>query len=231
MMQNTSISNKDLSRILEEQREKKFREECKKEVEEIQNNFSFAEHIYIAFVPLIFTHLAFFYGQRCRRYAADKRISILKKLGRTFDMVQTEYQNELSKDLDYKHRDNIKSETTRFMAEYQRDFQILWLSVNQEFKKVMPDYPYSDMRSEAICGMLMIDLYNEHNKSVDALISSRLGGCRNSVSNPKIEALYSILDAYAGEVGKFDFKERNVQLAKTVILRRVQQIDFQITKN
>ena len=77
----------------------------------------------------------------------------------------------------------------------------------------------------------MIDLYNEHNKSVDALIASRLGGCKNSVKNPKIEALYSILDAYAGEVGKFDFQEKNVQLAKAVIRNRVQQINFQITKD
>ena len=155
----------------------------------------------------------------------------MKNLGRAFDALEREYDTEIGKDLDYKHRQNIKDESMRFIEEYQKDFQILWFSVNQEFKKKMPEWPYSDMRSEAICGMIMIDLYNEHNKSVDALIASRLGGCKNSVKNPKIEALYSILDAYAGEVGKFDFQEMNVQLAKAVIRNRVQQINFQISKD
>lgn len=212
-------------------KERAFIEECKRDTQEIQDKFSFDEHIFIAFVPLIFAHLAFYYAGKCRRYAADKRISILKKLGRAYDALEREYDREIGKDLDYKHRQNIKDEAMRFIEEYQKDFQILWFSVNQEFKKKMPEWPYSDMRSEAICGMIMIDLYNEHNKSVDALIASRLGGCKNSIKNPKIEALYSILDAYAGEVGKFDFQEKNVQLAKAVICNRVQQINFQITKD
>lgn len=209
--------------------ERAFKEKIRKTTLDIQDKFSQAEHLYMVLVPQVYAQLAFRYARRCRKYAAANRIAMLTKLGKAYDTLERDYEEDVGKDLDYNHRQNVRRETVRFFETYQRDFMILYLSVNQEFKKKMPDWPYSDMRSEAICGMLMIDLYREHNKTVDSLIASRLGRGMNSVANPKIEALYSILDAYAGEVGRYDFNERNVQTAKAVIRNRVKQIDFDIT--
>ena len=61
-------------------RERTFIAECKRNTQEMQEKFSFNEHVFIAFVPLIFAHIAFYYAGKCRRYAADKRISILKNV-------------------------------------------------------------------------------------------------------------------------------------------------------
>lgn len=219
----------DVTYNSENMRERLFREQCKRDTEALRQKLTFEEHKFIAFVPLVFAYLTFHYGERCRRYAADHRISILKSLGRAFDSLEKEYDNELSKDLDYTHRKNIKDESMRFVEMFEKDFQILWLSVNQEFKRKMPDWPYDDMRSDAICGMIMRSLYNEHAKYVAELIEKRLGKSQGDITNPKIESLGLILEAYAGEVGKFNFKDKNVQLAKKIIRNRVREIKFNIT--
>lgn len=197
----------------------------------MMNSFSQREHIQMAFIPLIFADLAFDYADKCRRYAADQRIEILKKLGRAYDEVKRNYFDSVSKDLDRTHQRNVEQEMARFKEEYRKDFTILWFSVNAEFKKKMPDYPYSDMRTDAICGMLMVDLLYQNNTHMDEVIAERLGDKRQSIHDPKIDALRSILDAYAGEVGQFDFKNENVELAKNIILRRVNEIEFNITND
>ena len=154
-----------------------------------------------------------------------------QKLGRAYDEVKRNYFDSVSKDLDRTHQRNVEQEMARFKEEYRKDFTILWFSVNSEFKKKMPDYPYSDMRTDAICGMLMVDLLYQNNTHMDEVIAERLGEKRQSIHDPKIDALRSILDAYAGEVGQFDYKNENVELAKNIILRRVNEIEFNITND
>lgn len=85
--------------------------------------------------------------------------------------------------------------------------------------------------TDAICGMLMVDLLYQNNTHMDEVIAERLGEKRQSIHDPKIDALRSILDAYAGEVGQFDYKNENVELAKNIILRRVNEIEFNITND
>lgn len=211
--------------------EREFREGVRKDTEKMMNSFTQREHIQMAFIPLIFADLAFNYADKCRRYAADQRIEILKKLGRAYDEVKRNYFDSVSKDLDRTHQRNVEQEMARFKEEYRKDFTILWFSVNSEFKKKMPDYPYSDMRTDAICGMLMVDLLYQNNTHMDEVIAERLGEKRQSIHEPKIDALRSILDAYAGEVGQFDYKNENVELAKNIILRRVNEIEFNITND
>lgn len=211
--------------------EREFRESVKKDTERMMKSFTQREHIQMAFIPLIFADIAFHYADKCRRYAADHRIEILKKLGRAYDEVKHNYFEQVNKDLDMKHQKQVESEMGRFMEEYQKDFTILWFSVNAEFKRKMPDYPYSDMRTDAICGMLMIDLLYQNNSHMDEVIAQRLGEKRQSIHDPKLDALRSILDAYAGEVGQFDYKDKNVELAKNIILRRVNEIEFNITND
>lgn len=211
--------------------ERAFKEGVKQDTERMMKAFTQREHIQMAFIPLIFANLAFYYAERCRRYAADNRIEILKKLGRAYDDLKRSYQDQVNKDLDIKHQHQVSHEMKRFMSEYSNDFTIMWYSINSEFKREMPDYPYSDMRTDAICGIQMIDLLYENNKNMDKLIAERLKEKRQSIHDPKIDALRSILDAYAGEVGKFNYQNQDVELSKKIILRRVNEIEFEITND
>lgn len=211
--------------------ERAFKDGVKQDTERMMKAFTQREHIQMAFIPLIFADLAFHYADRCRRYAADNRIEILKKLGRAYDDLKRSYQDQVNKDLDIKHQRQVSHEMKRFMSEYSNDFTIMWYSINSEFKREMPDYPYSDMRTDAICGIQMIDLLYENNKNMDKLIAERLKEKRQSIHDPKIDALRSILDAYAGEVGKFNYQNQDVELSKKIILRRVNEIEFEITND
>lgn len=211
--------------------ERAFKDGVKKDTERMMKAFTQREQIQMAFIPLIFADLAFHYADRCRRYAADNRIEILKKLGRAYDELKRSYQDQVNKDLDIKHQNQVSKEMKRFMSEYSKDFTIMWFSINNEFKRKMPDYPYSDMRTDAICGIQMIDLLYENNKNMDKLIAERLKEKRQSIHDPKIDALRSILDAYAGEIGKFNYQNQDVELSKKIILRRVNEIEFEITND
>lgn len=211
--------------------ERAFKDGVKQDTERMMKAFTQREHIQMAFIPLIFADLAFHYADRCRRYAADNRIEILKKLGRAYDELKRSYQDQVNKDLDIKHQRQVSHEMKRFMSEYSNDFTIMWYSINSEFKREMPDYPYSDMRTDAICGIQMIDLLYENNKNMDKLIAERLKEKRQSIHDPKIDALRSILDAYAGDVGKFNYQNQDVELSKKIILRRVNEIEFEITND
>lgn len=208
--------------------EKRFKEDCRETSEQLRNNFTVQEHIQIAIVPCILANIAFRYGDKVRKAAAEQRISILKHLSRAYDTLKQSYLRELSLDLDTSHISNIDNQTAVFMKTYSNDFQILWYSVHAEFKKKMNDFPYSEMRTDAICGMLVIDMARQMIDQFDEMIRERIANAKNTIFNPKIAALRDILDAYAGEVGKFDFNEYNCQLSLKVIKNRLLQIEFDV---
>lgn len=220
------FSWKDVS--LEERVEQKFKDDCRKTTEQLHNNFTLQEHVRIAIIPCILSNIAFRYGDMVRKTSAERKISILKKLSRAYDTLKEAYMKELALDLDRAHIKNIDDQASIFMKTYANDFQILWFSVHSEFIKKMPDYPHSDMRSDAICGMMIIDLLKEMIKDFDKLIQERIKGASKTIFNPKMEALRSILDAYAGEVGKFDFYDYNCQLSLKVIKNKILQIEFNV---
>lgn len=214
---------------LEELQEAAFRSNVKKSVERIKNSFTFEEHVQIAFVPLIFCYLALYYGDRCRKYAAQHKISILTKLGRAYDEVKTAWINEIGKDLDLHHRRKVQEQAMRFMQEYALNFQIMWFSANSEIKKHKPGMLYEDMRTDAVCGMLMIDMLLEMNRKIDEIIKGRLGPGQKTVCDPKMESLRMILDAYAGELGGFEIKTKDIALSKRVIMNKVKEIEFEVS--
>lgn len=210
--------------------ERKFKEECQKNTKELVEKFTFAEHIYIAFTPLIFASLAFHYGMECRKYAANNRLSEYRKLSRAFDDVKDRYRNDLLKDIDDKHIKNIESDAQKVMQAYASDFIILRECVKRELFKKYPAEPHWNLRADAYCGMLMISVYKEHNKKVDALIASRLEGHKGTANNPLIEALYVILDAYSGDYAEFDINQYDIQTAKNIVHRKVQESEYSITE-
>lgn len=213
---------------LEECVEKKFKDDCRRKTEQLHNNLTDQEHVRIAIIPCVLSNIAFRYGDMVRKTSAERKISILKKLSRAYDTLKGAYMKELTLDLDRAHINNIDDQASIFMNTYANDFQILWFSVHNEFVKKMPDSPHSDMRSYAICGMMIIDLLKEIIKDFDKLIQERIKGASKTVFNPMMEALRSILDAYAGEVGKFDFNDYNCQLSLKVIKNKILQIEFNV---
>lgn len=208
--------------------EEKFREDCKKTSEQLRNNFTMQEHIRIAIVPCILANIAFRYGDKARKGGADNRISILRPLSKAYDKLKEAYLKELSLDLDSAHIKSIDDQTAAFMKVRAYDFQILWYSVHNELNRKIEDCPYIDMRVDAICGMLLIDMAKQMVADIDKLIRERIPGTENTIFNPKLSALRDILDAYAGEIDGFDFNENNCQMSIRIIRNRIMQIEFNV---
>lgn len=209
-------------------RERMFRRQCERDTLLMQKRLTVREQESVAVVPLIFACLAFHYGGRCRRTAADRRIPLLSKASRAFDELERGYRDDLAKDLDRRHVEKIGSETMRLMGELEKDFLILWFSVNGEFKKKMPSYPDDDLRTDALCGMMMVDLWREQSRYAERLIASRLGRKPCDTDNPRMGVLRTILGAYARADGKFDFMEKNVRMAREIVRRKVSRTEFHL---
>lgn len=205
-----------------------FKKEVAEETSKLLTDFSKEEQLNIAFVPLIFNHIAWFYAMKAVQISVDNRISILKKVTRGIRKLRKDYEEEISKDLDRRHIKHIEDETERFIASFQNDFTILYFTVNREFLKRMPDYPYIEMRCFAIMAMLFIRHVDEHNKRMDALIASRLGESKASVRMPIMDALYSCMDAYAGEIGSFDWNNLDIKRCMQIFRNNVGKIEFEI---
>lgn len=218
------MQNKSFAEIREEQ----FKKDVAESTSKLISEFTVNEQINIAFVTLIFNHIAWIYAMKAVQKSVDYRIELLKKITRKVRALRVDYEHEVSKDLDYRHQRHIEEETERFVEEFQKDFTILYFSVNQEFKRKMPDWPYDDLRTYAIMSMLMIRFVDEHNKRMDKLISSRLGKSNPSIRMPIMDALHSCMDAFAGEVGKFDYSNSDVVMSMRVIENDIKKIEFNI---
>lgn len=92
----------------------------------------------------------------------------------------------------------------------------------------MPDWPYDDMRTLAIISKLMILHGDNHNRRMADMVSRRLGKPNPPVHSPIMDRLQVCMEAFAGELGRFDYGERNVMLAMSVILNDMKEIKFDI---
>ena len=209
-------------------REDRFKKQIAETTAHMSTAFSIDELGCIAFVPLILNRVAWNYAMRAIELCAAYRVELLKKIVRQVRALAAEYDREIAKDLDYRHRQEIAKEADRFVAETQKDFTILYFTVNQEFKRKMPTYPYDDLRTLAIISLLMIRLVDTHNRHSDALIASRFGPSAPTRRMPAMDVLYTCMDAIAGEIGKFDYANKDVVMAVKVIENNIRKIQFKV---
>lgn len=216
---------------IDELKEEYFKQEMADDTQKLINKFSFEEHMQMSFVPMIITHIVWHYADMVLAQAAANRIIMFKKAGREVKYVKQRYEEECRKDLDYNHLKSIGEETNRFLQECSYHFEILWFSVNKAFKKSMPEYPYSEMRTNAIIAILLIRFLYEHNKAMDKLIAQKLGGAKNSIRNQWTDKLYTLMEAYAGELGKFDYQDKDINLCMSVFQNNINKIQFNIVND
>lgn len=212
----------------EELQEAEFRKNVKYGTDKMLQEFSFKEQMSVSFLPLIIENLAWFYADKVLEQAARDRIELLKKLGRAVKHVKQVYYEELKKDLNYRHLKTIESISRQFREKFDYHFTIFWFTCNREFKRTMPNYPYIDMRTDAIVALLMIRFLREHNRKMDGLIAQKLGHCEHSVMKPAIDKLENCMDAYAGEMGKYDFQNKDITLCINILRNNLEKIEFQL---
>jgi hypothetical protein len=70
--------------------------------------------------------------------------------------------------------------------------------------------------------------YIVHNRKMDGLIAQKLGHCEHSVMKPAMDKLETCMDAYAGEMGKYDFQNKDIILCINILRKNLEKIEFQL---
>ena len=211
-------------------KEELLRNDVKESTKLMMERLTLDEQMRVSFVPLIITQLAWTYADKAMKCAARDKVALLKKLCRSLKDVKQAYDNELKRELDYDHFKNIERQSDMCIAEMDKDLTILYFCVNQEFKRCAPEYPYEELRTYAIMSILFINFLRLYNLEIDKMLAVKLND-RNlipSIVPPLIKDLRTIMYAFAGVDGKFNFKDKNVKLAISAIWNRINSIKFSI---
>ena len=187
------------------------------------------EQLRVSFVPLVINNLAWMYADKAKQCAARDKISLLKKQSRELKEIADEYDRDQREVLDSKHVHKAIEQTRMCADEMQMDLTLLYYSVNSEFKKIAPDYPYDEMRSYAIISVLFIRFLDEWNKEMDKFLNNKFKGesFRESAMPPSTMKLRNTMKAFAG-VENFDYNELNISTGMKVIKNRIRNIEFSI---
>lgn len=209
-------------------REMEFKQQVKDETRQMLETFTWEENMMIAFVPLVISKIAWWYAEKAMKFCADNRIQEVKKLARAIKEIRQRYINDLRKDLDLAHINNVETQAMQFIEEYKRDFQIMQIQVNQAIKREYPDIEYIEMRTDAVCGITMIQFLKKHNRDMDKVIAQKMGASK-SITNPCMVSLETLLDAYLPTGFKIQ-DTRQIDLCVRVLANRVREIDFEVVE-
>ena len=206
-----------------------FRQRIKDDTRKMLDTFTWDENMMIAFVPLIISKIAWVYAEQVAKYCADKRIQAVKKLTRTLKDVRQRYIDDLRQDLDAEHINSVETQALQFYDECAYDFKVLWLQVNQAIKREYPEIDHEEMRTDAVCGLTMVDFLVRHNRDMDKIIAKKMGAS-NSIIHPKMKALRSLLDAFLPTGFKLQ-DTRQIDLCVRILAKRIREIKFQVVDN
>lgn len=200
-----------------------FRRQVRQSVEQRLKVFTKQENFFMALGPLVIADIAWQYAVRTTELAAKYRIEVLKKLSRTVGVLHKRYDELLRKDLDDKGIKRISILSQKFLKVAANDFTVLWCSMNNDIRRLLPDAPYQDMRTEALCGYVMLELLKEHNRKMDELIMERCGH-HDCAPNPTLDSLRDALDAYISP-DKLVLSD-NARLSVKILYNKLSQMDF-----
>lgn len=212
-------------------REQAFRRSVSEGARLMTERLTLDEQMRVSFLPLVITQMAWHYAEGAMARAARDKVAILKKLSRTLKAARQDYDSELRRELGHGSYARVIDQAEECIGRMRHDLAILYFSVNGEFKRAMPGYPYDEMRTYAIMSVLLVDLLQEHNRDMDKLLADKLrpAALTPTVLHPATRALRTGMEAYAGAGGKFDHHAPNVRAAIKVVNIRLGQMQFALS--
>lgn len=208
--------------LLEERRER----ETRRERELVRGALTLQEKARVAIVPVMVDFMALRFASVAAEKAASYRLAMMKRVTREVRALMAEYERAMSAGVERGTLDLIRGHAERFMEEYRKDFTVLYFSVNQEFKRKCPACPYDDLRTAAIMAKLLLRLSERYGREAFKAVARAIGKSKIPARLPLMGELERCMDAYAAEMGRFDYGEKNVTLAMRVIENRVNGIEF-----
>ena len=203
------------------------------EAKEMREKLTEQEQMQIAFVPLVLIEFAWHYALKAMELAGRDKVGVLKKLTKVMRRLREKQLNDWRKDLDETRMRHLREQTEKALNAIAYDLQILYFSVNAEFKKTAPEYPYDEMRTYAIISSLFVDLYEAHNRKSDDILRRKLvrPQMRGTITPMTVTALRDGMNAFSGTSQTFNRKATNITTAMKVIENRIAQAEFEIYKD
>lgn len=208
--------------LLEERRER----ETRRDQELVRGALTLQEKARVAIVPVMVDCMALRLASVAAEKAASYRLAMMKRVTREVRSLMAEYGMAMSAGVERGTLDLIRGHAERFMEEYRKDFTVLYFSVNQEFKRKCPVYPYDDLRTVAIMAKLLLRLSERYGREAFKAVAKAIGKSKIPARLPLMGELERCMDAYAADMGRFDYADRNVLLSMRVIENRVNGIEF-----
>ena len=150
-------------------------------------------------IPDLVGYTIWEYAKRVFDYCSEHRIDITAGLTRTGGNLYSQYRGSLINIFGIKHVKKVEKRMAVMLKPMERDFSILWFSVNNEYKRNYPDMEHVDMRTDAKIAIMMINYLRDHLYKIAKLVSGRCKDSRDVMLNESIVKLEGILYAYNSE--------------------------------
>ena len=212
------------------EQEAKFRESCKTDVQRILEAFTVQEHVQITFIPLVLNEIAWEFARRAMALGARDKVQDLKKLSRVLKQLRKHYEKVVCQDLLPSDLQNIQRQSLEFMQEHAYHFQIMYYTLYNVLSRQNGRLPFEELRITALCAMLVIRCCDMHNEKCDDMLRERLGKITASKRMPDMDALYSGMDAFTGEIKPFDWQDNNVQMCMGILRNNLLKCEFEVGK-
>lgn len=170
------------------------------EKEKITNNVDKEKLPHLVVSPFIINQITINYTQKALEIASKERITALKDLSRKMRELIKRFEELHETALDRGHINYIKERTKALQEERARDFTIFDYTINSLIKKYNPTFKYIELSTQVLLGMLFVRVSDKHLNETSELIDKQTGLFLNNTRPPILDALYTCLDAMAGNI-------------------------------
>lgn len=181
--------------------EQAFKRKIHNDVKEMLDAFTWDEHKRIAYVPLVMQCVAWRYAFMAKQYAANNRISELKKMSRSIVQIYDMWMDTLRKDLDTAHIKRLQDAADEWMNDTSNDRVILQIQVSNAYLHEYREMTHRELFVLATCCRLLATFVQDYQRGIDEMVEQRLKRPLNKTQWPYLNALVELMNGIIQDFG------------------------------
>lgn len=177
------------------------------------------------YVPLLLQGIVLHYADACLKYAVEHRLDAMKKVSRALRKVIEAWDEDMSRGGRNVHL-VARNVANDFIEMHQWHFVTLYNVLNQEYKRLKPDYEHIELITNALAGRLMVGLLVALENKYANIVGEAIGmECefKKLRGRDEMEACFM---CYANAPKGFGWNGKSIGLNLTIIRQRLEAFDF-----
>ena len=172
-------------------------EEYKKARDVVLSKMTKAERANMYVIPMAMLDIVWRFVEGITAYCADNMLDNYKKASRELRQIHTEYIHEMAVDIDARATSGDAHRNAAAMVEEQTDIMLrIFYTIDNAVKKRYPDDAHSYLRTRAYMARQICTMVEEHNDRSTALLRTRTGYDKVTISNTFTPRVKPLLDMY-----------------------------------